>query len=295
MRSKIPSFILIPSILSVIIFMFYVFFVSYNHISYLAHPITIFFFIIITVLLYILESINHLIFRIKLQFLSKEKRKKIFEENEGNYFYRLYRFIFYDSKKINHDGVKKIDHGFDGIIELDNKLPMWWVHLFYLTIVFSAIYFFSYLLIDFSNPYKEYDIAYKNQLKEIEIFEKNTPQVTIKNACFQENLINNGKILFEENCATCHKSDGSGNIGPNLTDDYWINVKEKDLFKNIFSVIWNGSENNPTMRAFGKLGEIKGNDIEKISSYVYFINQKYKKPLIEKVPQGIKIKKWNKI
>ncbi len=275
--------------------MFYVFFVSYNHISYLVHPITIFCFIIITVLLYILESINHLIFRIKLKFLSKEKRKKIFEENEGNYFYRLYRFICYDSKKINYDGVKKIDHGFDGIIELDNKLPMWWVHLFYLTIVFSAIYFFSYLLIDFSNPYKEYDIAYKNQLKKIEIFEKNTPQVTIKNACFQKNLINNGKILFEENCATCHQSDGSGNIGPNLTDDYWINVKEKDLFKNIFSVIWNGSENNPTMRAFGKLGEIKGNDIEKISSYVYFINQKSKKPLIKKVPQGIKIKKWNKI
>ncbi|WP_341655127.1 cbb3-type cytochrome c oxidase N-terminal domain-containing protein [Blattabacterium cuenoti] len=295
MRSKIPSFILIPSILSVIIFMFYVFFVSYNHISYLVHPITIFFFIIITVLLYILESINHLIFRIKLKFISKEKRRKIFEENEGNYFYRLYRFICYDSKKTDYDGVKKIDHGFDGIIELDNKLPMWWVHLFYLTIVFSAIYFFSYLLIDFSNPYKEYDIAYKNQLKKIEIFEKNTPQVTIKNACFQENLINNGKILFNENCATCHQSDGSGNIGPNLTDDYWINIKEKDLFKNIFSIIWNGSENNPTMRAFGKLGEIKGNDIEKISSYVYFINQKSKKPLIEKAPQGIKIKKWNKI
>ncbi|WP_185849426.1 cbb3-type cytochrome c oxidase N-terminal domain-containing protein [Blattabacterium cuenoti] len=295
MRSKIPSFIMIPSFLSVIIFMFYVFFISYNRISYFVHPITIFFFIIITVLLYILESIDNLIFKRKLQFLSKEERRKIFEENEGNYFYRLYRFIFYDVKKINYDGVKKIDHGFDGIIELDNKLPMWWVHLFYITIVFSTIYFFSYLLIDFSNPYKEYNIAYKNQLKEIEIFEKNTPQVTIENACFKENLINSGKIIFEENCATCHQSDGSGNIGPNLTDDYWINVKEKDLFKNIFYVIWNGSDNNPTMRAFGKLGEIKGNDIEKISSYVYSINQKSKKPLIGKVPQGIKITKWSRI
>ncbi|BBA17167.1 cbb3-type cytochrome c oxidase N-terminal domain-containing protein [Blattabacterium cuenoti] len=295
MRSKIPSFIMIPSLLSVIIFMFYVFFISYNHISYFTHPITIFFFIIITGLLYVLESINNLIFIRKLNFISKEERKKIFEENEGNYFYRFYRFIFYNSEKLNHDRVKKIDHGFDGIIELDNKIPMWWLHLFYLTIVFSAIYFFSYLLIDFSNPYKEYDITYKNQLKEIELFEKNTPQVTIKNAFFKKNLINSGKILFEENCATCHKSDGSGNIGPNLTDDYWINVKEKDLFKNIFYIIWNGSENNPTMRAFGNLGEIKGNDIEKISSYVYFINQKSKKPLSGKNPQGLKIKEWNKI
>ncbi len=275
--------------------MFYVFFISYNHISYLVHPITIFFFIITTILLYILESINNLIFRRKLRFISEKERKKIFEENEGNYFYRLYRFIFYDYKKISYDEVTKIDHGFDGIIELDNQLPMWWVHLFYLTIVFSAIYFFSYLLIDYSNPYKEYDIAYKNQLKNIEIFEKNTPQVTIENARFKESLINSGKVIFEENCATCHQSDGSGNIGPNLTDDYWINTKEKDLFKNIFYVIWNGSDNNPTMRAFGKSGEIKGNDIEKISSYVYFINQKYKKPLKSKVPQGMKMPEWSKI
>ncbi|WP_185857519.1 cbb3-type cytochrome c oxidase N-terminal domain-containing protein [Blattabacterium cuenoti] len=295
MRSKISSFIMIPSFLSVIIFMLYVFFISYNHISYLVHPITIFFFIIITVLLCILESINNLIFRIQLRFLSEKERKKIFEENEGNYFYRLYRFIFYDYKKINHDEVKKIDHGFDGIIELDNQLPIWWVHLFYLTIAFSAIYFFSYLLIDYSNPYKEYDIAYKNQLKNIEIFEKNTPQVTIENARFKENLINSGKVLFEENCATCHQSDGSGNIGPNLTDDYWINAKNKDLFKNIFYLIWNGSDNNPTMRAFGQSGEIKGNDIEKISSYVYFINQKSNKPLISKAPQGIRRSEWGKI
>ncbi|WP_185861469.1 cbb3-type cytochrome c oxidase N-terminal domain-containing protein [Blattabacterium cuenoti] len=295
MRSKISSFIMIPSLLSVIIFMFYVFFISYNHISYLVHPITIFFFIVITVLLYILESINRLIFKKKLQFISKEEREKLFEENEGNYFYRLYKFIFYDYRKIHHNGVKKIDHGFDGIIELDNKLPMWWVHLFYLTIAFSAIYFFSYLLIDFSNPYKEYDRAYQNQLKEIQIFEKNTPQATIENAHFKENLIHNGKVLFDENCATCHQSDGSGNIGPNLTDNYWINIKDKDLFKNIFYIIWNGSENNPTMRAFGQSGEIKGNDIEKISSYVYFINQKSKKPLKGKIHQGTEIKEWRKM
>ncbi|WP_185863446.1 cbb3-type cytochrome c oxidase N-terminal domain-containing protein [Blattabacterium cuenoti] len=292
MRSKVPSFIMIPSFLSIIIFTLYVFLVSHNHISYLLHPIIIFFFIITTILLYILESINSLIFYKKLQSFSEEERKRIIKENEGNYLYRFYRFIFYNPK---YDEVKKIDHGFDGIIELDNKLPMWWVHLFYLTIIFSAIYFFSYLFIDFSNPYKEYDIAYKNQLREIEIFEKNTPQVTIEKASFKEDSINSGKVLFEENCATCHQLDGSGNIGPNLTDDYWINVKEKDLFKNIFYIIWNGSENNPTMRAFGKSGEIKGNDIEKISSYVYFINQKYKKPLKNKGPQGIKITEWSKI
>ncbi|WP_185869810.1 cbb3-type cytochrome c oxidase N-terminal domain-containing protein [Blattabacterium cuenoti] len=293
MRSKISSFIMISSILSVIGFMLYVFLISYNQMSYLVHPITILFFITTIILLFILESINNLIFKKKLQSLSEEEKKIILEENEGNYLYRLYKFLFYDDKK--NSIVKKIDHGFDGIIELDNKLPMWWIHLFCLTIIFSIVYFFSYLLIDFSNPYKEYDVFYKNQLKEIEIFEKNTPQVTIEKASFKESLIDNGKILFEENCATCHKSDGSGNIGPNLTDDYWINIVDKDKFKNIFSIIWNGSNNNPTMRAFGKSGEIKGNDIEKISSYVYFINKKIKKPLKHKDPQGSKVVEWSKI
>ncbi|WP_185870689.1 cbb3-type cytochrome c oxidase N-terminal domain-containing protein [Blattabacterium cuenoti] len=287
MRSKIPYFIMIPSILSVIMFMFYIIFGDH----YIGHPITISFFITITILLFILDSIDDLIFRRKIKFLTEKKRRQILEENEGNYFFIFYKFIFHDPK-INQE-VKRIDHGFDGIIELDNKLPMWWIHLFYLTIVFSFIYFFSYFLTDFSNPYKEYEIAYKKQLKEIEIFEKKTPQVTIANAFFNKKFIDSGKILFEENCATCHQSDGSGNIGPNLTDDYWINIVDKNLFKNIFSIIWNGSKNNPTMRAFGESGEIKGNDIQKISSYVYFINTKSKKPIKSKTHQGKKIMDWN--
>lgn len=282
---------MIPSILSVLIFMFYVLF-GIDNSSYIVHPVTISFFIVIIILLFILDSIDNLIYRKKLKFLTEEERRKIIEENEGNYFYRIYKFLFHDPKKINQ-GVKKIDHGFDGILELDNKLPMWWMHLFSITIVFSFIYFFSYLLIDFSNPYKEYEISYKNQLKEIERFEKSMPQVTIENSSFNAKFVDSGKTLFEENCATCHKSDGSGNIGPNLTDDYWINIMEKDLFKNIFSIIWYGSKNNPTMRAFGQSGEIKGNDIQKISSYVYFINTKLKKPINHKDPQGKKIMNWN--
>ncbi len=274
--------------------MFYVFLKSYNHESYIIHPITILFFVIVTILLFILESINNLIFRIKLKFLSQEEKKKILEKNEGNYLYSLYKFIFHDPKEINK-GVQKIDHGFDGILEMDNELPLWWIHLFYITIVFSAIYFFSYLLIDFSNPYKEYDRSYKKQLREIEIFEKNTPQASLDKTFFKKTLINDGRVLFNENCATCHQSDGSGNIGPNLTDIYWINRVEKDLYKNIFSIIWNGSEKNPSMRPFGKSGEIKGNDIEKISSYVYSINRNNKKPLKHKEPQGKKILDWNNV
>ncbi|WP_185873476.1 cbb3-type cytochrome c oxidase N-terminal domain-containing protein [Blattabacterium cuenoti] len=292
MKYKISSFIMIFSSLSVIIFSFYTFLKSYNKIFYIKHPITILFFIVIVLLLIILEFINNLIFKKKIEFLSENDKKIILEKNEGNYLSILYRFIFnYNNKKL--EKVKKIDHGFDGIIELDNDLPIWWIHLFLLTIIFSTIYFFSYLTLDFSNPYKEYKISYEKQLKEIKIFERYAPQASLEKSFFKKNLINDGKILFEENCSTCHRKDGSGSIGPNLTDDYWINTVEKDLYKNIFSIVWNGSKKNPTMRAFGKSGEIKGNDIEKISSYVYFINKKKIKPNQKKSPQGKKILKWN--
>ncbi len=291
MRYKVPFFISIPIIFSIILFISYIFFSSYNQLSYILHPISIILFIIILTLIGILEWINDLIFQKKLKLLKKEERKIFLKKNEGNYFYSLYKFIFNDPKVV-YQNVKKIDHGFDGIIELDNKLPVWWIHLFYFTIIISIIYFISYLFLDFSNPYNEYNIDYKNQLKSIKIFEKNSPQATIETSLYKKDLINNGKNLFLENCSTCHKEDGSGNIGPNLTDNYWINVLEKNLYKNIFSIIWNGSKKNPTMRAFGRSGEIKGNDIEKISSYVYFINRKKEKPIKCKLPQGDIVPDW---
>ncbi|YBU89203.1 MAG: c-type cytochrome [Candidatus Walczuchella monophlebidarum] len=99
-------------------------------------------------------------------------------------------------------------------------------------------------------------------------------------------MIEEGKNLFKENCATCHEVDGTG---PNLTDDYWINKEEKSLYKNIFHIIWDVSKNNTTMIYFVASGEIKGNDIQKIASYVYFINKNRNKSTIVKSPQGKKV------
>lgn len=254
---KTSSYITIPFFIFLIFFTFY-FFLEEN-LFFIKTPIFLSIFLICIIFLFIIEIINKIIF-----YQKKKIKKKI--------------------KKI-----KKIDHGFDGILELDNPLPNWWVKLFYITIFFSIIYFFSFIFTDFFNSEKEYKISLKKHVKKITFFESKIPQITIKNASFKKEFFEEGKILFKENCATCHNLDGSGNIGPNLTDDYWINTPEKDLFKNIFYIIWNGSKNNSTMRAFGRLGEIKGNDIEKIASYVYLINKNYKKPLHGKFPQGKKI------
>ncbi|ADE35431.1 Cytochrome c, mono- and diheme variant [Candidatus Karelsulcia muelleri DMIN] len=245
--------------LFIIIFIFYAFLECNS--DYIKHPISIIIYIISLILIII------------SYFLEKKKSKNSLDENN----------------LINNNDIKKIDHGFDGILELDNKIPKLWFKLFYITIVISIIYFYSFLFTNFANTQFEYKIAYINQLKEIKEYEKKQPQANIETVKFDEKFINDGKKLFNENCATCHNVDGGGNIGPNLTDDYWINHTEKTLIKNVFSIIWNGSKNNKVMRAFGASGEIKGNDIQKISSYIYYINKIKKKPKNPKFPEGEKI------
>lgn len=286
MRPRVPAFITIPFIIIVIAFVFYVF--SGGNVSYIWHPVSLSVLVISLILLLILEIINKFIYNQKLKFLSQKERSKLIEQNRQNYFVRLYRSGFLDAKEEEKD-VAVIDHGFDEILELDNRLPSWWVNLFYLTIMFAVIYFLAYMFTDFAHPEKEYELAYDKQLAEIQAYEKTRPQMTLETARFDENLIEEGKVIFKENCATCHEADGRGNIGPNLTDDYWINKEEKSLFKNVFHMVWYGSKNNPTMRAFGASGEIKGNDIQKIASYVYSINKNPQKPANGKASEGEKV------
>ncbi|WGH26484.1 MAG: c-type cytochrome [Candidatus Bostrichicola ureolyticus] len=287
MTPRIPFIINISFTLSIVIITIYI--LTNGHLVY--NTITLSIFIIIIILLLIVETLNSIIYNYKLKFLSEEERSILIKKNSENYLIRLYKTGF--CKPSNEEKIEKIDHGFDGIIEMNNEIPKLWIYIFNFTIIVSIIYIYAYFFTDFANPYKDYEVAYKKQLLEVTLYEKIRPQATLNTSTFKKELINEGKKLFNENCAICHNSDGSGNLGPNLTDDYWINKEKDDLFKNIFYIIWYGSKNNPTMRAFGATGEIKGNDLEKIASYVYFINQNTKKPKNAKVPEGKKII-WNK-
>jgi len=165
-----------------------------------------------------------------------------------------------------------IDHGFDGIMELDNQLPKWWLGLFWFGVAFCIIYMMTYWLTDFANPIKEYDDEYKQQLASVEEYMKTVPQATQETAVFSEDNIEAGKEIFQTNCVTCHNPGGAGGIGPNLTDGFWINQPEKTLFKNVFHIVENGVAGT-AMQAWGKNGVLTGNDIQNVAAYVYHINQ----------------------
>lgn len=282
MRPRKPFFITLVTVFLLIFGTFYMFLQNF---SFLSSPIFLSTLGIAAILTYINESISKLIELEKFKTLNEEEKAEYLRLLNMSYWQRLRdSAIAKQSEKQEKELI--IDHGFDGILELDNSLPKWWVGLFYFGVAYMVIYMIAFFTTDFAHPDVEYDVAYLEQKAAIAEYEKNAPQVTIDNAKFNPDFIEEGKTLFNENCKSCHMEGGAGGIGPNLTDDYWINIEQQDLFKNIFHLVWNGSKNNPAMRAFGESGELKGNQIEKIASYVVSINQSKTKPANGSAPQG---------
>ena len=117
-----------------------------------------------------------------------------------------------------------LEHEVDGIRELDNLLPRWWVWLFNLSIVFALAYMLYYHVfkmgdlqaVEYAREAKQGD-----QIKSASIarFEGS---IALLEPSKDQAVIGQGRQLFTTLCAPCHRPDGGGLVGPNLCDDYWI-------------------------------------------------------------------------
>lgn len=269
MKQRTPVIINILIILSILFVVYYMF---VQNTSFISSPYFWGTALISCVMALIHSAIGDLIENNKFKDLTEEQKALYIQEKNAPYFPTLWKRAFgKQSDKEEKDIL--IDHGFDGIMELDNQLPKWWLGLFWFGVAYCIVYMFAYTFTDYADPIKEYDEEYKAQIASIEEYMKTAPQATIETAVYSADYIAEGEEIFKTNCVSCHMDGGKGGIGPNLTDNYWINMPEKTLFKNVFHVVWNGSPNNPTMVPFGGNGILTGNDIEKVASYIYHINQ----------------------
>jgi len=131
-----------------------------------------------------------------------------------------------------------MDHNYDDIRELDNHLPPWWKWLFYLSIVWSMIYLVAYHVFDwlplsdqeFNNEIVRAEAALEARRATMtELIDETNVEITQ-----DETGLENGKTIFQRQCAVCHQADGGGNVGPNMTDQYWIHGGDiKDLYTTI--------------------------------------------------------------
>ncbi len=218
------------------------------------------------------------------QMIALTKTKKEVEVEEKSETLKKINSILTDAVPIEKEHTILLEHEYDGIQELDNNLPPWWVWGFFATIVFSFIYIINYHVLGVSDlqdeQYKKEMVAAK---KEIDAYlSEMAMNVDETNATImtEKSDLNTGKSLFETNCASCHKSSGEGDVGPNLTDDHWIYGFD---IKDVFASVKKGRPNGMPEHA-SKLNPIQ---IQQVSSYVLSL------PFVKgsKEPQGDIIEK----
>lgn len=155
-----------------------------------------------------------------------------------------------------------IEHEYDGIKELDNPTPAWFMVLFYGTIVFGVAYLLIYHVFSIAplqeDEYKaeiaQAEIAKKEYLsRAANLIDENTVTLVKDGAVLKE-----GEAIFKQNCAACHGDKGQGMVGPNLTDDYWLHGGNiKAVFKTIkYGVTAKGMPNWDKQLSAKQLSEV---------------------------------------
>lgn len=115
-------------------------------------------------------------------------------------------------------------HDYDGIQELDNKLPKWWVWLFYITIVFAIIYGLRFHVLGWGDLQT---MEYEKEVAEASVIYQKSAESNVINAenvtvLADEASLTAGKEIWDKQCVVCHLAQGQGLVGPNMTDEFWI-------------------------------------------------------------------------
>lgn len=187
----------------------------------------------------------------------------------------------------NKDEVKVLDHEYDGIQELDNPLPRWWLATFYLAILFTPLYIGWY---HFGPGLSLRDELARDltTLKERQV----ASQAAKPNGPSDEELLaifNDpaqqaaGHAKFESTCASCHGGKGEGGIGPNLTDSYWLHGNGG--MQALVGIISDGvpEKGMPPWKTL-----LKGEEILAVAAYVKSLRGS--NPPGAKAPQGEEVK-----
>ncbi|QYY36000.1 cbb3-type cytochrome c oxidase N-terminal domain-containing protein [Ruficoccus sp. ZRK36] len=160
------------------------------------------------------------------------------------------------------------DHVYDGIQEYDQKLPNWWLFTLYSAIIFSVGYWFFYFQSNVGMTDGERINAAMNRIERIKL--SNSIDVTDNDLFWKmeanPEFVAAGEATFMANCAACHKSDLSGDIGENLVDNQW---KHGHLPENIYATIYDGVPEKGMPTWGGLLGQ------KKITEVVAFILSKH--------------------
>lgn len=175
-----------------------------------------------------------------------------------------------------------LDHNYDGIKELDNSLPPWWVAMFYLSIGFAVVYMTYYHFTDAGmSSSEEYELEMEQAEKAVQAYlatQANLIDETNVTPLVDETALAGGQTIYNNNCAACHGMLGEGGVGPNMTDKYWIHGGD---IKDIFATVKYGV---PEKGMISWKAQLSAADMHKVSSYILTLQGT--DPPNAKEPQG---------
>lgn len=286
MRHLIPSWIRVPVVFFIILGLVEYFVDSGDKPAFIEQPIIMLFLLLVLLILIAIEAIVSSMDNILYQSLSEEAKAKYDAQKVKTpkiitWLTTTYKKLL-GQKPVEEEHEIILDHNYDGIKELDNSLPPWWLYGFYASIIFGAIYLLRYHVFNGDTQFDELEIEYAEAKIAIENYKKNAKDLVDINTVeilTELSDLKSGQAIFETNCVACHKADGGGGIGPNLTDNYWISGGS---IKDVFRTVSEGGRDGKGMIAWKTM--LKPAEMAQVSSYV--LQFQGTTPAEPKAPEG---------
>ncbi len=235
--------------------------------------------LVIAVALYMVQVLRHMARNAAVE---RAEKLGIEYKEEPGLWTKFDRWVT-DSVPVEKEATVMLDHNYDGIRELDNHLPPWWKWLLYGSIAWSVFYMIAYHVTN-SLPLsiQEYDNEVAFAEEQIKKLQAANPGVKIDETTVvfttEAAALIDGKQTFNSICASCHRVDGGGDIGPNLTDPYWVHGGS---IQDVFRIVRDGVPNT-NMVAWG--GALSPEKIQNVSSYL--LTMQGTNPPNGKAPEG---------
>lgn len=286
MRKLIPVYIRIPVIFFSVMLALEYFIDSGDRPAFVKFPMVSVFLFVFLFLLISIEITLTAVDKVTYHLLSDEQKKVVDDAanlslTDSEWFKKLMKMLT-KSEPIENEGQLMLDHDYDGIRELDNRLPPWWLYLFYITIIFGCIYLVRYHFMGADDQETELRKEMAQAKLDVAEYMKTAPDLmdekTVTLLTDPAELAK-GKAIFQTNCVACHRADGGGQIGPNLTDENWI---LGGGIKNVFHTITNGGRDGKGMIAWKTT--LKPTEIQYVASYVLSLQGTH--PVDGKAPDG---------
>ncbi|WP_299365612.1 cbb3-type cytochrome c oxidase N-terminal domain-containing protein [Winogradskyella sp.] len=271
MRHLIPSYIRVPVVFFAIVGLVEYFIDSGDQPAFMEQPIIMLFLLLVLLILLAIEGIVGSMDNILYQSLDEEAKARYDAQKAAPsklvlWIKKTYKKLL-GSRPMEEEGEIILDHNYDGIKELDNSLPPWWLYGFYITIIFGVVYMARYHIFNADDQFVEYEIEYAEAERAIEEYKrtaKNLVDVNTVEVLTEASDLKAGQAIFVEKCVVCHKADGGGGIGPNLTDEYWV---LGGGIKNVFRTISEGGRAGKGMVSWKKEG-LSPLEMAQVASYV---------------------------